>query len=202
MKRTAPLAGLLFALLLAAASLALSATGNSPRPASTKRGAAARTGAKSHRTARDVPRPRLSSRSDVFRVSRVIDGDTFKLDNEERVRLLGVDTPETVHPRKPVEYYGPEASAFTHRQIEKRLVLLEFDRTFRDRYGRILAYVFRQPDEFFLNAELIKQGYSYAYTRFPFARRAEFLRYEAEARAAQRGLWAPRPAPPAHSAAP
>ena len=202
MKRTAPLAGLIHALLAAAASLALSATGSSPRPASTKRGAGTRTGTGTHRTARDVPRPRLESRSDVYRVRRVIDGDTFQLDNEERVRLIGVDTPETVHPRKPVEYYGPEASAFTHRQIEKRLVLLEFDRTFRDRYGRILAYVFRQPDEFFLNAELIKQGYGYAYTRFPFARRAEFLRYEAEAKAAQRGLWAPRPNQPAPPAAP
>jgi len=202
MKRRASLAGLIFALLLAAASIGLSSPDGTSRPASTKRGAGARTQTRTHRSAKDLPRPRLESRSDVYRVSRVIDGDTFKLDNEERVRLLGVDTPETKHPKKPIQYYGPEASAFTKREIEKRLVLLEFDRTFRDRYGRILAYVFRQPDEFFLNAELIKQGYGCAYTRFPFARRQEFLRYEAEARAAQRGLWAPRPVPPAPPAVP
>jgi micrococcal nuclease len=201
-KRSLPIPALLFAAFLVLGSIALSAGQESAAPASVKRGAGARTEPSQGRSSAEVPRVRLESRAEIYRVKRVIDGDTFRLDNDERVRLLGVDTPETKHPKKPIEYYGPEASAFTKREIEKRLVLLEFDRTPRDRYGRVLAYVFRQPDEFFLNAELLKQGYAYAYTRFPFARKEEFLRYEEEARKAGRGLWAPRPEASAPPAAP
>ena len=76
-------------------------------------------------------------------VERVVDGDTLVLDGGERVRLIGVDTPETVHPSKPVEAFGKEASAFTRRTAEGRSVRLEYEpRTARtDRYGRTLAYV-------------------------------------------------------------
>ena len=193
MKRSAYLPALVLAGLLLLASIGLPAGREAPAPASVKRGAGARTDHAQGRSAADLPRVRYESREESYRVKKAVDGDTLRLDNDERVRLLGVDTPETKHPKKPIEYYGPEASAFTKREIEKRLVLLEFDRTPRDRYGRVLAYVFRQPDEFFLNAELLKQGYARAYTRFPFARKQEFLRYEEEARKAGRGLWAPRP---------
>jgi micrococcal nuclease len=76
-------------------------------------------------------------------VTRVIDGDTLVLDGGERVRLIGVDTPETVHPNKPVERFGKEASGFTRKMAEGKQVRLEYDAETagHDRYGRTLAYV-------------------------------------------------------------
>lgn len=124
-------------------------------------------------------------------VVRVIDGDTILLDHNERVRLIGVDTPETVDPRKPVQRYGREASAFTHRAVEHQLVRLEPGWERRDKYGRTLAYVFRASDGFFLNAELIRQGYGHAMTRFPHPHMEAFRALEREAREARRGLWGP-----------
>ncbi len=125
----------------------------------------------------------------TFFVDRVVDGDTLRVDRREKVRLIGVDTPETKHPTKPVQYFGKEASQFTQHEVEHRFVTLKFDRHQRDKYGRLLAYVYRQPDHFFLNAELIKQGYGFAYTRFPFKYMEEFRQYEREARSEGRGLW-------------
>jgi len=122
---------------------------------------------------------------------RVVDGDTLELDGGERVRLIGVDTPETVDPRRPVQYFGKEASAFARRLAQGRSVRLEYDQETSDRYGRTLAYVYL-PDGTFLNAEIIRQGYGHAYTRFPFRYQAEFLALEREARAQGRGLWAAR----------
>jgi micrococcal nuclease len=122
---------------------------------------------------------------------RVVDGDTLELDGGERVRLIGVDTPETVDPRRPVEYFGKEASAFTRRMAEGKTVRLEYDQDTRDRYGRTLAYVYL-PDGILLNAEIIRQGYGHAYTRFPFRYQEEFLALEREAREQGRGLWAAR----------
>jgi micrococcal nuclease len=119
---------------------------------------------------------------------RVIDGDTIELDGGERVRLIGVDTPETVDPRRPVQYFGKEASAFTRRMAQGKQVRLEFGDESRDRYGRTLAYVYL-ADGTFLNAEIIRQGYGHAYTRFPFRYQEEFLALERQARAQGRGLW-------------
>ncbi len=112
------------------------------------------------------------------------------------MRLIGVDTPETKHPKKPVQYFGKEASAFTKHMVEGKRVRLEFDQAnahlgHRDRYKRTLAYVFLE-DGTLLNAEIIRQGYGHAYTRFPFARAEEFRQYEREARGAELGLWAAR----------
>ena len=142
------------------------------------------------RSARDLGIVRTAHRQKLFLVKRVVDGDTLRLRDGNRVRLIGVDTPETKHPRKPIQYYGPEAYRFTKREMEKRLIRLETDRPLRDRYGRVLAYVYRQPDLFFLNAELVRQGYARAYTRYPFQRKAEFVRLERDARRNRRGLWA------------
>ena len=128
-------------------------------------------------------------KSGTFVVKRVVDGDTIVLSNGERVRLIGVDTPESVHPRKPVEYFSKEASAFTKKMVEGKPVRLEYDWNRRDKYGRTLAYVYRMPDNLFLNAEIVKQGYGHAYTRFPFKYMEEFRRYESEARDMERGLW-------------
>jgi micrococcal nuclease len=125
---------------------------------------------------------------DLRTVTRVVDGDTIILNGNERVRLIGVDTPETVHPQEPVEYYGTEASAFTKRLCEGKSVRLEYDWQKQDKYGRTLAYVYLE-DGTFLNAEIIKQGYGHAYTRFPFKHLEEFRGYEREARENGKGLW-------------
>jgi micrococcal nuclease len=119
---------------------------------------------------------------------RVIDGDTVELDNSETVRLIGVDTPETVHPTKPVEAFGKEAAAFLRGMVEGRRVRLEYDQKRQDRYGRTLAYLFL-ADGTFVNAEIVRKGYGHAYTEFPFRYIDDFRRYEVEARESRRGLW-------------
>jgi micrococcal nuclease len=121
-------------------------------------------------------------------VMKVVDGDTLKLSDRQTIRLIGVDTPETKHPTKPVQYFGKEASAFTKRMAEGKSVTLEFDQQRVDKYGRTLAYVYLADGQL-LNAEIIKQGYGFAYTRFPFKYMEEFRAYEREAREAGRGLW-------------
>jgi len=124
----------------------------------------------------------------TYRVKRVIDGDTLLLTNGEKVRLIGVDTPETKHPQKPVQHFGKEAYLFTEKMVEGKEVRLEYDWQRRDKYGRLLAYVYLM-DGTFLNAEIIKQGYGFAYTKFPFKYLEEFREYEREARENGRGLW-------------
>ena len=105
-----------------------------------------------------------------------------------RVRLIGIDTPETVHPSKPVEAYGRQASEFTKALLEGKSVELEFDAELYDKYERLLAYVFTE-DGIMVQAELLRHGFAYAYLRFPFAHREEFVAYEQEARQARLGLW-------------
>jgi micrococcal nuclease len=97
--------------------------------------------------------------------TRVVDGDTIVLSNSEKVRLIGVDTPETVRPNTPVEYFGKEASAITKKMVEGKPVRLEYDWQQRDKYGRLLACVYL-IDGTFINAEIIKQRYGHAYTVF------------------------------------
>ena len=131
-------------------------------------------------------------------VTRAVDGDTFQLEGGERVRLLAVDAPESVHPHEPEEYFGKEAADFAQRSLAGERVRLVFDtntvhRKHRDRYGRLLAYVYRERDNLDFNAELVKQGYAYAYLKYPTERGEEFLGYQREARRAGRGLWAPTP---------
>lgn len=128
---------------------------------------------------------------DFYLCTRVVDGDTIVVeieDKQEKVRLIGVDTPETVHPSKPVEYFGREASEFTKLMVEGKKVRLEYDWQKRDKYGRLLAYVYLEYGTF-LNAEIIKQGYGFAYTKYPFKYLEEFRQYEREARENKKGLW-------------
>lgn len=127
---------------------------------------------------------------------RAVDGDTIVLRGGERVRLIGVDTPELHHPVKPVQYFAREARDFVQQRVAGRRVWLEYDQTRRDRYGRTLAYVFLD-DGTLLNLELIERGYGFAYTRYPFRAdyMARFRRAEAGARQGDRGLWAPREEP-------
>ena len=124
----------------------------------------------------------------VVQVARVIDGDTLLLSNGQRVRLIGVDTPELHHPLKPVQYFAREASEFTRKMVEGKRVRLEYEPRKRDKYGRLLAYVYLE-DGTFLNAEIIKQGYGFAYTKYPFRYLDAFRQYQREAREHERGLW-------------
>lgn len=121
-------------------------------------------------------------------VERVVDGDTIIVAGIGRVRLIGVDTPETVDPRRPVQFFGREASAFAKRLLEGKSVRLEYDQPRTDRYGRTLAYVWL-PDGPMANREIIRRGYGHAYTRFPFRYLEEFRALEREARLAGHGLW-------------
>jgi len=119
---------------------------------------------------------------------RVIDGDTIVLDGNEIVRLIGVDTPETKDPRKPVQPFGQEAYEFTKALVEGKKVRLEYDYPYLDKYNRILAYVYLE-DGTFVNAQIILQGYGHAYTEFPFKYMETFRNYERIARERHLGLW-------------
>ena len=121
--------------------------------------------------------------------TRVIDGDTIELEGGERVRLIGVNTPEKNDARAEVRQLAAAATEFTRRLSEGRRVRLEYDRERQDRYGRTLAYVFLE-DGAFVNVQIVRQGYGFAYTRFPFRYRENFRAYEREARQSGRGLWA------------
>jgi micrococcal nuclease len=129
--------------------------------------------------------------SPTVRVVAVIDGDTIDVTwagRRQRVRLLGVDTPETVDPNRPVGCYGPEAAAFTHRRLEGRTVRLQFDRERRDRYGRLLAYVHVDGRRF--NDELLAGGYARLLVIPPNGRHGRVMLDEVlGARSAGRGLW-------------
>ena len=125
----------------------------------------------------------------LFRVMKVIDGDTIKLENGEVVRYVGIDTPETVHPSKPVQCFGKEASNKNKELVEGKMVRLEKDITDRDKYGRLLRYVW--VGDLFVNDYLTRQGYAYAYTYPPDVKYSEqFIQAQQEARENNRGLWA------------
>jgi micrococcal nuclease len=121
-------------------------------------------------------------------VTRVVDGDTIVVAGVGTVRLIGVDTPETVDPRTPVQSFGKEASEFTGRMAQGKVVRLEFDVQRKDKYERTLSYAYL-PDGTFLNAEIVKQGFGHAYTTYPFRYLEQFRQFERDARAANRGLW-------------
>jgi len=119
----------------------------------------------------------------------VIDGDTILLAGNEKVRLIGVGTPETRDEDRPVQYFGKEAYEFTRSLVEGKKVRLEYGMNRKDKYGRTLAYVYLE-DGTFLNAEIIKQGYGYLYRAFIFKYFDKFWQYEKEAREKKIGLWA------------
>jgi micrococcal nuclease len=125
------------------------------------------------------------------RVVGVVDGDTIEViasGRRETVRLLGVDTPETVHPHRPVECFGPEASAFTRSRLLGRTARLTFDRVRRDPYGRLLAYLEMDGRRF--NDVLLAGGYAALLVIPPNgAHGRTMLERELEARRAGRGLW-------------
>jgi micrococcal nuclease len=131
-------------------------------------------------------------------VVRVVDGDTVVVDvdgRDEKVRLIGVDTPETVDPRRPVGCFGPQASHHTKQLLPPgSAVQLERDAEQRDRYGRLLAYLHRRPDGLFVNQELIADGYGVTLSIAPNTTFADrFATIERAARQSGKGLWSACP---------
>jgi micrococcal nuclease len=129
--------------------------------------------------------------SQEYRVVQVLDGDTIVVQRgsyRDTIRLLGVDTPETHHPTKPVQCYGPEASAYTTRRLFGRLVQLEDDVERHDVYGRRLAYVYLHGLNF--EHELLRKGYARLLVIEPnHAHARDMLDEELDARARRIGLW-------------
>lgn len=131
---------------------------------------------------------------DYFLVTRVIDGDTFCIDDNtpkgKKIRLIGIDAPESrKSEHKTIGYFGKEASDYLHQLLKGKKVRLEYDISRKDKYGRTLAYVYLE-DGRFLNAELVKQGYATILTVPPDVKFAHlFLQLQQEARENQRGLW-------------
>jgi micrococcal nuclease len=124
----------------------------------------------------------------------VTDGDTIHIDmegNDETVRLIGINTPETVDPRRPVECFGKEASARLKELANGKIVRLEYDESqaLRDTYGRLLAYVYLEDGQM-LNRKMVAEGYAYEYTYMtPYKYQSEFRELQNIARTSNRGLW-------------
>jgi micrococcal nuclease len=124
-----------------------------------------------------------------LRVARAIDGDTLLLESGHRIRLIGVDTPESKHPDRPPEPWGEEAARHTQERIAGRTIVLEYDRERLDPYRRVLAYV--SIDGVLLNEALIHAGFSRAVTTFAYRgdMQRRFRVAEQSARDAARGIW-------------
>jgi micrococcal nuclease len=135
------------------------------------------------------------TRDTPCRVVRVVDGDTVDLDvggRVERFRLIGLDTPESVHPDRPVEFYAKEASLFARNLLEGESVYVRDGPQKTDHFGRRLAYVFRAPDGLFVNLEIVRQGYGRVMqVKEPFEHLDLFLHYERVALGSHKGIWSP-----------
>jgi len=122
-------------------------------------------------------------------VYRVVDGDTIKIDGgKKRVRYIGIDTPETVHPSKPVECYGKQASNKNKKLVEGKEILLEKDVSETDQYGRLLRYVW--IDDILVNELLVREGYAQSSTYPPDVKyQNKFIEAQRLAMAEKKGLW-------------
>ena len=132
-------------------------------------------------------------------VVRHVDGDTLVArigPDEEKVRLIGIDTPETVDPRQPAQCFGKEASRHLAELVPEGTSLrLEVDEEPRDRYGRLLVYVYRASDGLFVNLDMVEQGYANTLSIAPnLTHRDRFSEAERTARTEGRGLWSNCPA--------
>lgn len=129
-----------------------------------------------------------NNQNQTFKVSRVIDGDTIQLENGDKVRYIGIDTPETVDPSKAIQCFGKEASNKNKELVEGKEVRLVKDVSDKDRYGRLLRYVY--VGDLFINLELVKQGYAYSYTYPPDVKFQNiFVEAQKTARENKLGLW-------------
>lgn len=130
-----------------------------------------------------------------YEVTKVTDGDTIRImmdGKSEAVRLIGINTPETVDRRRTVECFGKEASARMKELAQGKIVRLEYDesQSLRDAYGRLLAYVYLEDGQM-INRKMIAEGYAYEYTYMtPYAYQKEFRELQRLAQTSERGLWA------------
>lgn len=144
-----------------------------------------------------------SRQKETFLVKRVVDGDTFELENGERVRMLGIDTPEkfesskldrdaerTGRDKKTIKKLGDLSSEYTKKLIGGKKVILVPEPNYedKDRYGRLLRYVYLE-DGTFVNKKIIEDGYANVYRRYPLSKTSEFEQAEKEARENNKGLW-------------
>lgn len=136
------------------------------------------------------------SNSKYYLVTKVVDGDTIYVDidgEEKAIRLIGINTPETVDPRRLVECFGKEASERAKELLLGKTVSLLTDDSQEniDKYGRLLRYA-KIKDDFFYNLEIIKQGYAFEYTyKYPYKYQADFLKAQDYAKSNELGLWKP-----------
>lgn len=136
-----------------------------------------------------------SAQYKYYAVTKVVDGDTVTIDLDgtpETIRLIGINTPETVDPRKPVECFGKQASDQAKTLLAGKQVRIEKDPTQgdRDKYGRLLAYIWRD-DGLFFNQHMIQEGYAYEYTYGkPYKYQTQFKSDQATAQSSGKGLWA------------
>lgn len=128
----------------------------------------------------------------TYRVTRVVDGDTIVINygsKKEKLRLIGINTPETKHPTKGQELFGREASAYAKKLLGNRDVKVKFDVQKKDKYGRLLGYVYLE-DGTFVNAHLVEQGYAQVMTVPPNVKYADYFKgLQRKARSAKKGLW-------------
>lgn len=166
----------------------------------TKSGAAlladVRTGHAGSSFGRTICNEHVRATGTVYCVEHVVDGDTLDLNMDGkrvRVRLIGINTPETVDPRRAVECFGKEASNRAKEILSGKWVSVESDpsQDAYDKYGRKLLYVYTADGTLF-NQQMIADGYAYEYTyRYPYKYQQEFKAAEHDARTHERGLWAP-----------
>lgn len=141
--------------------------------------------------------------TNLHKVTRVVDGDTYQIESGEKIRLLGIDTPEKYESnklekdiktsgqdKKTIKKLGKLASDYAKKLVEGKNVILEKEPNYddKDKYGRLLRYVYLE-DGTFVNAKLIQDGYAYVYDKFPLSKLEEFRKYYHEARENRRGLW-------------
>jgi micrococcal nuclease len=140
--------------------------------------------------------PAMPSGLKRVKVVRVVDGDTVDVNLDgvtTRLRLIGINTPETVDPDRPVECFGPEASKRAKALLEGQSIMLEADSSQddRDRYNRLLRYIWFEDGRLF-NMQMVLEGYAYEYTyQIPYKYQAAFKSAQRQADQAQRGLWSP-----------
>ena len=127
----------------------------------------------------------------LYQILEVVDGDTVKISEIGTLRLIGIDTPETKDPRKVVQCFGKEASENAKKLLSGQKVWLEFDesKSKTDKYGRTLAYIFRE-DGYFYNLEAVKNGFAHSYREYPHPKLDEFNLAEKQAREGKIGFWA------------
>jgi micrococcal nuclease len=138
-------------------------------------------------------KPPEINENQLYKVVNVLDGDTFEIEIDKKiwkVRMIGIDTPETVDPRKSVQCYGKEASEETKRQLLNKEIKIKTDNTqgILDKYNRVLAYVYLEGN--FFNEELLKNGFAREYTYSKkYEMQKEFRKIEKEAKWKKVGLW-------------